>query len=114
MKTLYRFELDCGRMGCLESLFISTPEDIKRLMGKNLEFGEILGKHSDIGETLTDEHISIISEDQDFIQKLEWLLGRSISGPCIFNARFEALESGADDLDDIEDAEDYLWLENYT
>ena len=44
MKKLYSFELDWGRMGSLEGLFIAEEKDVKDIIGKNVQFGEVLGK----------------------------------------------------------------------
>lgn len=80
MKCLYRFYLDCGRMGEVESLFIATPDDIAHIVGKRAYFGEILGKHSEIYCTITNDHISLVTSDEDRVNWLYSLLGRTISG----------------------------------
>jgi hypothetical protein len=39
MKTLYRFELDCGRMGTLEGVFVADDSmKWKALEGKSITF----------------------------------------------------------------------------
>lgn len=48
MKKLWKFELDWGRMGTLEGLFVSEPEPLMELIGKEIYFGECLGKHSEV------------------------------------------------------------------
>ena len=48
MKYLYKFYWDCGRMGELEGLFIAEDDVLKNSIGKNVYFGEVLGKHSEI------------------------------------------------------------------
>lgn len=80
MKKLYKFTLDCGRMGAVEGLFIAAPEDINDAIGKEVYFGEILGKHSDIYCTFDTKYLSVISEDQEKIKWLEGILGKSVSG----------------------------------
>lgn len=79
-RVLVRFHWDCGRQGEVEGLFITTEAALNRAYDKRVYFGEILGKHSDISGTLERSDIEIVSEDQDFIQKLEQLLGTDISG----------------------------------
>lgn len=79
-KLLVSFHWDCGRMGDVEGLFITTQSALDREYGKNVYFGEILGKHSEVYGTLETKDIEVVSEDQDFIEKLEDLLGVSISG----------------------------------
>jgi hypothetical protein len=80
MKKLYEFNWDCGRMGDLNGLFIAEEGDINNLIGEEIYFGEVLGKHSEIHGVLEEKELTVKSEDQDFISKLEDLLGSTISG----------------------------------
>lgn len=77
---LVQFSWDCGRMGSIEGLFTSTERELKSLYGKEAQFGEVLGKHSDVYGALRDKDFKVISEDSDFISKLEAILGTSVSG----------------------------------
>ena len=77
---MYKFLVEF-RSGKIEGLFISTLEHIKNLYGKNLYFGEILGKHSEIEFELEESDISIVTEDQEYIARtIEIFKGYSISG----------------------------------
>jgi len=81
MKILYEFDWDYGRMGRVRGLFIATKQEVNDAIGKELYFGEILGKHSEVYGPLESEDVIIKSEDQDFISKLEEVIGsRNISG----------------------------------
>ncbi len=81
MKALYSYNVDCGRMGELEGLFIAEQSDVKKLIGKDVYFGEVLGKHSEIYGTVDEDEIKEISTDIDLIDKLESLFeGSTISG----------------------------------
>jgi len=80
MKKLYEFYWDCGRMGGLEGLFIAEESSVKAAIGKEIYFGEVLGKHSEVYGTLKEGDCEVKSEDQEFISKLEELLGGTISG----------------------------------
>lgn len=81
MKVLVEFYWDCGRSGEVNGLFICFKEDLEHTYGKGIYFGEILGKHSEVYGTLGKEDITIKSEDQDFIEKLESVIGSvNISG----------------------------------
>lgn len=80
MKKLFRYGLDCGRMGFVEGLFICTQEEVDNAIGRNVYFGEILGKHSEICGTLDASEIDCISEDQEKVEWLFNLLGHSVSG----------------------------------
>ena len=68
---LYLFRWDCGRMGFLDGLFIAYEAEVERLIGKEIYFGEVLGKHSEIYGVLEKEHITAISEDQATIATLK-------------------------------------------
>lgn len=81
MRKLYRFNWDCGRNGDVEGVFIQDEATILGAMGKTVQFGEILGKHSDVHGVLDAEDLEVLSEDQAFISKLEEVVGGpSISG----------------------------------
>ncbi len=80
MNKLYRFNVSCGRMGSLEGLFVADEVDVAAAIGKRMYFGEVLGKHSDIAFDLEAEHLTVASDDQDFLEKLVDLLGADISG----------------------------------
>lgn len=94
MKKLYQFFWDCGRMGELEGLFVAEDSIVEKAFGREVYFGEVLGKHSEISGTLDREDLTVKSEDQEFIAKLVDLLGEDISG---FNP-LDCLED--EDLDD--------------
>ena len=82
---------DCGRMGMLEGLFVAEESDMNALIGKEIYFGEVLGKHSDIFGPLEERDINVKSDDPYFIEKLiEVIGGNSISG---FNP-FDYYEEG--------------------
>ena len=67
---LVRFFWDAGRSGAVESVFVTTEEELKKCYGKEVYFGEILGKHSEVYGVFEVNDITVISEDQDFIKKL--------------------------------------------
>lgn len=81
-KLLWQFYWDCGRMGDLEGLFIASQEEIDLILGEEIYFGEVLGKHSEIHGTLAKEDLILKSDDEEFITKLQEALGveRTISG----------------------------------
>ena len=63
MKKLYKFYWDCGRMGSLEGVFVAEETELKAAIGKTIDFGEALGKHSEIDGPLLDKDITEISVD---------------------------------------------------
>jgi hypothetical protein len=62
---LYKFEADFGRMGELMGIFSATEEQVLRIMGKEIYFGECLGKHSDIEVTIKPGMITEITDMND-------------------------------------------------
>lgn len=103
MNNLYSFYVDCGRMGSLDGLFIATQEEVDKAIGKEMYFGEVLGKHSDVGGTLEAHEIKLVSDDQEKVDWLLDLLGESVSG---FNPLDYIQDSDEDDEEeDYEDDE---------
>jgi len=80
MKKLYSYYIDYGRSGNLEGLFIAEESELKKILGKEIYFGEILGKHSEVTYTFDESDFNVLSEDQYKIEWLESLLGSSVSG----------------------------------
>lgn len=79
-KAIYNFYVDCGRMGHLEGSFISTTEQVDKVVGKDVYFGECLGKHSEIEIRLNrDEHLALVTDDQEFIKRFEEIMGEDWS-----------------------------------
>jgi hypothetical protein len=68
---LYLFHWDCGRMGFLDGLFIADELAVEQIIGKEIYFGEVLGKHSEIYGTLEEKEIVVISDDPLVISKLK-------------------------------------------
>lgn len=75
MKVIARFYWDCGRMGEVDGLFVTTKEALEAAYGKEVYFGEILGKHSEVYGTFNEGDITILTEDQDFITKFIEIMG---------------------------------------
>lgn len=71
MKKLYRFFWDCGRQGEVNGIFVAEEENIKESLGKEVYFGEILGKHSEICGELSEEDFEVLTDDQEFIKKFQ-------------------------------------------
>lgn len=81
MKKLYEFYWDYSRHGELEGLFIAEEEDVDKLIGETVYFGEVLGKHSEVFGDIDKEDIIIKSEDQGLIRDLQEVFsGSTLSG----------------------------------
>lgn len=70
MLKLYKFHWDGGRGGDIEGLFAAKEEDVDQIYGKDVYFGEVLGKHSQVYGTIEKDEIWEISDDQKVIQHL--------------------------------------------
>lgn len=90
IKKLYEFHWDCGRMGDLRGLIISTDAALKSITGKEVYFGEVLGKHSEISGVIEADEFTEKSDDQDLIAKLEGIFGATVSGYSPFDYIEEA------------------------
>ena len=80
IEKLYAFEFSCGRMGILEGLFIAKENSVKDLIGTEIYFGEVLGKHSEIFSKIESTMVVEKSDDADLIKKLKDIFGNTISG----------------------------------
>ena len=98
MLKLYRFCWPQRRGGDVEGLFVEDSDVVENAIGSDVYFGEICGKHSDVYGTLDEEDLTVVSEDQEKINWLVDILGRSISG---YNP-FDYIED-QDELDEEEE-----------
>jgi hypothetical protein len=68
-------------MGSLDGLFIATQKEVDEVIGKEVYFGEVLGKHSEIYGTLEAKDLEVIDIDETAINKLVAALGaKTLSG----------------------------------
>lgn len=68
-------------MGELDGLFVADQSEVDALIGKELYFGEVLGKHSEIYGTLEADEITVKSDDPAFMKKFIEVMGAgTISG----------------------------------
>jgi hypothetical protein len=72
---LYRFRFDCGRMGSLGGLFIARPSVVAALIGCEIYFGEVLGKHSEITGPVEEGDLELLEVTQDTIDDLRKACG---------------------------------------
>lgn len=70
-KKLYKFYWDCGRMGEVDGLFVADSDDIEKALGKQVYFGEILGKHSEVYGDLEECDCKVITDDPQVIKIFE-------------------------------------------
>lgn len=75
MKKLYRYYMDCGRMGGVSGVFTAEEEEVKAAIGSRVNFGEILGKHSEVRGVLKEEQIEMLTDDQVAVEVIDKYLG---------------------------------------
>ncbi len=81
MNKLWKFYWDCGRMGDLDGLFVATQEAIDKVIGNEIYFGEVLGKHSEIYGVLEDKDLTEIKINEEAIDEIVAAVGSdTISG----------------------------------
>jgi hypothetical protein len=71
MKGIYRFVWDCGRMGYMSGIFIAESRSIETLIGKDVDFGEALGKHSEIEGTIEEGDVLLVTDDVEAVSMFE-------------------------------------------
>lgn len=88
MKTLYKFKW-YNVYASIEGLFVCEPEVLEQNFGKEVYFGEIAGKHSEVCGVLEKSDIKEITNDQGFISEFERLFGNSFGyNPLIYLAEY--------------------------
>ena len=80
MKKIYKWYLDCGRMGTLDGIFIEDDAIVDAAIGKKYYFDEPLGKHSEVSGELVADELTVLSDDQEFIEKFEKIMSKTPSG----------------------------------
>jgi len=80
MNKLWKFHWDCGRQGDLYGVFIATEEEVQSLVGQEVYFGEVLGKHSEVYGTIEQGEITMITNNAEAVKALLEACGRTISG----------------------------------
>ena len=64
---IWEFYWYCGRDGSVSGTFRATKEEINKAIGMRVEFGEILGKHSDVCGILEERDLTLISDDPTIV-----------------------------------------------
>ena len=77
---LWKFHWNCGRSGDLYGVFIATEEEVQSLVGKEVYFGEVLGKHSEVYGTIEQGEITLITDNTEAVKALQEACGTTISG----------------------------------
>lgn len=80
-KKLWKFYWYMGRQGEVESVFTATQSEIDEILDKNIYFGEILGKHSEVYGVIEAKDLEVLSEDASLIAVFEKHVGSTGHNP---------------------------------
>jgi len=80
MRYLWKFYWDCGRRGEISGLFVDTEKKVHSCLGKDVYFGEILGKHSEVYGVIEPGEITKVDLDSETVEKVAKILGDTWSG----------------------------------
>jgi hypothetical protein len=109
MLRIYSYHVDCRRMGDLEGLFVVDEHGEACLRAlieskRDVNYGEVLGKHSEIIVSVDDDELTPVDATQDEIATVLRVFGRSgcgtvavLSGFCPLSC-FDADGLTADEL----------------
>lgn len=64
---LWKFYWYYGRQGEVEGVFKATREEINKAIGNEVYFGEILGKHSEVGGVLEENDFELLSDNSLYV-----------------------------------------------
>ena len=84
-EAIYRFHVNCGRLGALEGTFTSTKDDIEALYGYKQIFHDVLAQHSEIAVTYEAKHFTALTEDTESVRVFNELIGGSGINPLNYD-----------------------------
>ena len=61
-------------------MFIAEEKEVKDLIGKEVNFGEALGKHSEVYGTIEEGEITEVKVSETTVKEMEEVIGTTISG----------------------------------
>ena len=79
-QNVYQISEDFGRGFSIDGVFLATPAEVKALVGRNVYFGEICGKHSEIDLDIGPDTITLVSDvrsEVDLIRRLGLCRGQN-------------------------------------
>ncbi len=59
-----------GDYGCLYGLFKATYRQVFEIMGREVYFGEVFGKHSEVYGEIEDDDITFITDDKYIVDNM--------------------------------------------
>jgi len=72
-KAIYKLNVECGRSGELEGVFVATKEQVEKLISSKIEvyFGEVLGKHSEIYGAIEQHEVIFLTDSEEAVRVVE-------------------------------------------
>lgn len=70
MKGIYNLFLDF-HFGTIEGIFVEETDKITSILGKSINFGDVLGKHSEVIGEIEVGDISLVTEDPQAVAIFE-------------------------------------------
>jgi hypothetical protein len=70
-KAIYRIGFDFGRQGHLDGIFCRDKEEVTSAIGKEVYFGEVLGKHSECTWLIEEGEIEMVTDDPQAVEVFE-------------------------------------------
>jgi hypothetical protein len=81
MKRLCRYRLDFYRFASLEGVFVLTDDEfaaIQEMDGREVQYGEVAGKHSDVHKAIIISKLEILSDKEEEIAFFERILPEGV------------------------------------
>ena len=92
-RAIYKFSRFFGRAGDLSGVFVATPEEVAAIVGREVRFGEVLGKHSEVSAVMQTSDFTFVSDDETFValfDKHDLATGTNPVGVAAYNAEEDA------------------------
>ena len=93
----YKFHGDFGRMGDLYGVFTATHAEVANVIGREVRFGEVLGKHSNVTGKMEEGDFEFVTDDEDFValfDKYDLATGTNPVSVAQWNAEDDAENTG--------------------
>lgn len=71
MRKVYRWAWHTSRCGSLMGIFTADEAEVEAAIGKDVYFGEVLGKHSDVHGTIERSEFEVVAEDASFVEAFD-------------------------------------------
>ena len=84
-QAVWRFEVDCGRMGMLEGIFTATQQELEAIYGYTQFVHDVLGKHSEIQVAYEAGHFTKVSDNATAVRVFDATVGEQGINPLTYD-----------------------------